>query len=324
MENDLVHFKDGEFELDVSIAKQTVWLTQAQIIDLFERDQSVISRHINNIFIEGELDKESNMQKMHIPSSDKRVAFYNLDVVISLGYRVKSSRGIMFRKWATNILNKYLMDGYVVNIKMLEKENEKLRKFQEMVNVVHRISLESDVTNNETKNLLSVIKDYEYALNLLDQYDNKNVSIKGRVTQREVKKVEFDEVYKIIQEMKRDFDSDIFGKEKNRSLAGSLYNIYQTAFGEEVYSSVEEKASNLLYFLVKNHSFVDGNKRIAAAVFMYFVKKNDIYYTETGTKQLSDDALVALTLLIAESKPSEREIIVKIIINLISHHKKIA
>jgi prophage maintenance system killer protein len=319
-----VHFKDGEFELDVSIAKQTVWLTQAQIIDLFERDQSVISRHINNIFIEGELDKESNMQKMHIPSSDKRVAFYNLDVVISLGYRVKSSRGIMFRKWATNILNKYLMDGYVVNIKMLEKENEKLRKFQEMVNVVHRISLESDVTNNETKNLLSVIKDYEYALNLLDQYDNKNVSIKGRVTQREVKKVEFDEVYKIIQEMKRDFDSDIFGKEKNRSLAGSLYNIYQTAFGEEVYSSVEEKASNLLYFLVKNHSFVDGNKRIAAAVFMYFVKKNDIYYTETGTKQLSDDALVALTLLIAESKPSEREIIVKIIINLISHHKKIA
>ncbi len=319
-----MHFKDGEFELDVSIAKQTVWLTQAQIIDLFERDQSVISRHINNIFIEGELDKESNMQKMHIPSSDKRVAFYNLDVVISLGYRVKSSRGIMFRKWATNILNKYLMDGYVVNIKMLEKENEKLRKFQEMVNVVHRISLESDVTNNETKNLLSVIKDYEYALNLLDQYDNKNVSIKGRVTQREVKKVEFDEVYKIIQEMKRDFDSDIFGKEKNRSLAGSLYNIYQTAFGEEVYSSVEEKASNLLYFLVKNHSFVDGNKRIAAAVFMYFVKKNDIYYTETGTKQLSDDALVALTLLIAESKPSEREIIVKIIINLISHHKKIA
>ncbi|MCH4890283.1 cytochrome C biogenesis protein CycH [Acidaminobacter sp. JC074] len=323
MENQLVHFKDGEFELDVNIEKETIWLTQAQICELFERERSVVTRHINNIFKEGELDKDSVSAKNAHTASDGKTyetTFYNLDVIISVGYRVKSPRGILFRKWATKVLNHYLTEGYVVNIKMLERENEKLKQFHDVVNIVHRISLESDATNLEIKNLLSVVKDYEYALDLLDQYDHKTVTIEGKVTQREVQKVELEEVYEIIQEMRRDFDSDIFGKEKDGSLTGSLYNIYQTAFGEDVYPSIEEKASNLLYFLVKNHSFVDGNKRIAAAVFMYFVKKNDIYYTNLGLKRLSDDALVALTLLIAESKPPEREIIVKIIVNLISEN----
>ena len=317
MKYELVHFRDGEFELDVNVDKETVWLTQAQICELFGRDQSVISRHINNLFAVEELDSTSNMQKMHIPNSDKQVAFYSLDVVISVGYKVNSSRGILFRRWATEILNQYLTEGYVVNIKRLEQENDKLKKFQEMVNVVHRISLNTDVNNAEIRNLLSVVKEYEYALELLDQYDHKSVSIEGITTEKEVLKVSVEEVYAIIDEMKRDFDSDIFGKEKDGSLTGSLYNIYQTALGEEVYPSLEEKASNLLYFLVKNHSFVDGNKRIAAAVFMYFVKKNGLYYTEIGDKRLSDDALVALTLLIAESNPKEREIIIKIVINLL-------
>jgi prophage maintenance system killer protein len=320
MKNDLVHFKDNEFELDVNVDKETIWLSQSQISELFEKDRSVITRHINNIFKEGELVKESNVQKMHISGFSKPTALYSLDVIISVGYRVKSPRGVLFRRWATNVLHQYLTEGYVINIKILERENEKLRRFQEMVSIVHRISLENDGTNDEIKNLLSVVKDYEYALNLLDQYDHNTVSIDGKVTQKEVQRVELDEIYEIIQEMTRDFDSDIFGKEKDSSLKGSLYNIYQTAFGDDVYPSIEEKASNLLYFLVKNHSFVDGNKRIAAAVFMYFIKKNDIYYTEIGAKRLSDNALVALTLLIAESKTQEREIIVKIIINLISEN----
>jgi hypothetical protein len=173
------------------------------------------------------------MQKMHIPNSDKQVAFYSLDVIISVGYRIKSPRGIIFRRWATDVLNRYLTEGYVVNIKMLEKENEKLKKFQEMVNVVHRISLNNDINNSEIRNLLSVVKEYEYALDLLDQYDHKSVSIEGKTTEKEAQKVSIGEVYDIIDEMKRDFDSDIFGKEKDSSLAGSLYNIYLTAFGGE-------------------------------------------------------------------------------------------
>lgn len=317
MKNELVHFRDGEFELNVNVNRQTVWLSQTQISELFGKDRSVITKHINKIFSDEELDKESNVQKMHIPNSDKLVSFFSLDVIISVGYKVNSPRGISFRRWATDILNRYLTEGYVVNIKMLEMENEKLKKFQEMVNLVHRISLENNVNNSEIKNLLSVVKEYEYALELLDQYDHRAVSIEGKTTEKEVQKVSLDEVYEIILEMKRDFDSEIFGKEKDESLKGSVYNIYQTAFEEDVYPSVEEKASNLLYFLIKNHSFVDGNKRIGAAVFMYFVKKNDIYYSESGNKRLSDDALVALTLLIAESNPKEKEIIIKIIINLL-------
>lgn len=328
MENHLVHFKDGEFELNVNIDNKTVWLSQNQMAELFDRDPTVIKRHINNVYKEKELRKESTSAKNAEVRTEghrqvtRQVEYYSLDMIISVGYRVKSQRGILFRQWATKILNQYLTAGYIVNIKMLERKNDKLEKFYDIVNVVHRISLESNVTNHEIKNLLSVVKDYEYALELLDQYDHKTVTIEGKVTQKKVKKVELQEVYEIIQEMKRDFDSDIFGKEKDSSLTGSLYNIYQTAFGEDVYPSIEEKASNLLYFLVKNHSFVDGNKRIAAAVFMYFAKKNCIYYTNLGLKRLSEDALVALTLLIAESKPSEREIIVKIIINLISEKQQ--
>ena len=320
MKYELVHFRDGEFELDVNVDKNTVWLTQAQICELFDKNKSTISRHISSIFNDGELDMNSVVAKNATTASDGKMystTYYNLDVVISVGYRVKSSRGVLFRRWATEILNQYLTEGYVVNIKRLEQENDKLKKFQEMVNVVHRISLNTDVNNAEIRNLLSVVKEYEYALELLDQYDHKSVSIEGITTEKEVLKVSVEEVYAIIDEMKRDFDSDIFGKEKDGSLTGSLYNIYQTALGEEVYPSLEEKASNLLYFLVKNHSFVDGNKRIAAAVFMYFVKKNGLYYTEIGDKRLSDDALVALTLLIAESNPKEREIIIKIVINLL-------
>jgi prophage maintenance system killer protein/FtsZ-binding cell division protein ZapB len=320
MDNKIIHFRDNEFELDVNVDKNTVWLTQAQISELFEKDRTVITRHINNIFKDEELDRDSVSAKNAHTAIDGKTyntIFYNLDVIISVGYRVKSARGIKFRRWATEILSKYLTEGYVVNINRLKMENEKLKELQNMISLVHRVSLESDASKSEIMNLLSVVKEYEYALDLLDQYDHKTVSIEGKVSDREVIKVELNEVFIIIDEMKREFDSELFGKEKDSSLSGSIYNIYQTAFGEEVYPSIEEKASNLLYFLVKNHSFIDGNKRIAAAVFMYFVKKNGIYYNKLGHKNLTDESLVALTLLIAESKPEEKEIIVKVIINLI-------
>lgn len=184
MKNELVHFRDGEFELDVNVDKKTIWLTQEQISKLFEKDRTVITRHINNIFKEGELIKESNVQKMHISDFTRPATLYSLDIIISVGYRVKSSRGVLFRRWATDILNQYLTEGYVVNIKRLEQENDKLKKFQEMVNVVHRISLNSDVNNSEIRNLLSVVKEYEYALELLDQYDHKSVSIEGKTTEK--------------------------------------------------------------------------------------------------------------------------------------------
>jgi prophage maintenance system killer protein len=254
---------------------------------------------------------------MHFTNIPKPVTLYNLDVIISVGYRVKSQRGIKFRKWVTNILKQYMTEGYVISIKILERENEKLKRLQEMISAVHRISIEENISNDEIRTLLSVVKEYQNALELLDQYDHKTISIEGKVTEREVVRVELEEVISLINEMKRGFDSDLFGKEKDKSLSGSIYNIYQTAFEEEIYPSIEEKASNLLYFIVKNHSFVDGNKRIAASVFMYFMKKNDIYYDSNGVKRLLDDVLVALTLLVTESKPSEREMILKIIINMI-------
>jgi len=319
-----VHFKNDDFELDVSVEKETVWLSQTQLCELFDRDKSTISRHINRIFKDGELDRESVVAKNATTATDGKTYqtdYYNLDVIISVGYRVKSNRGVMFRKWATKILNTYLTEGYVLNIERLKSENDKLKQLQEMTTMVHRVSLENDISQREIINLLKVVKEYEYALDLLDRYDHKTVSIEGQTTDKTVLKVEIEEVYEIIENMKRGFDSDLFGKEKDDSLPGSIYNIYQTAFGHDVYPSIEEKASNLLYFLVKNHSFADGNKRIAAAIFVYFMNKNGILSDKYGTMKLSNDALVAITLLIAESKPAEKEIITKMIVNLIGKRK---
>ncbi len=214
MDNKIIHFRDNEFELDVNVDKNTVWLTQAQISELFEKDRTVITRHINNIFKDEELDRDSVSAKNAHTAIDGKTyntIFYNLDVIISVGYRVKSARGIKFRRWATEILSKYLTEGYVVNINRLKMENEKLKELQNMISLVHRVSLESDASKSEIMNLLSVVKEYEYALDLLDQYDHKTVSIEGKVSDREVIKVELNEVFIIIDEMKREFDSELFG-----------------------------------------------------------------------------------------------------------------
>ncbi|MEA1976184.1 MAG: virulence protein RhuM/Fic/DOC family protein [Bacillota bacterium] len=317
MNDKSVHFKDDEFEIDVNLDKKTVWLSQAQICELFERDQSVVSRHIKNVFKEGEVDEKSNMQKMHITNSDKPVTFYSLDVIISVGYRVKSKRGVKFRRWANKILTSYLVEGYAINISKLKNENQKLKELQGIIDMVHRVAIESESDLDEIKSLLLVVRDYESALKLLDEYDHKTLNIKN-VTKTPVRKIRKDEVYVIIEEMRTEFSSELFGREKDNSVLSSIEGIYQTAFGEELYPSLEEKAANLLYFLVKNHYFIDGNKRIAAAVFIAFMKKNKLNSTEYGLKKITDETLVALTILVAESQLGEKDIMIKLIVNLIA------
>jgi len=322
MKNKLVHFIDEEFEIDVNLNEETVWLTQAQICELFERDKSVISRHMRNIFKEGELNrtatvaKNATVQNEGVRTVTRDVEYYNLDMIISVGYRVKSKRGIKFRKWANKILKAYLIEGYAINISKLENENKKLKELQKIISLVHKVALEDNKDGNEIRNLLMVIKDYEYALKLLDKYDHEELTLDG-VTEKEVNKVTTDEIHKIIDEMRTDFSTDLFGVERASSLLDSIENVYQSAFGEDIYPGLEEKASNILYLLVKNHIFIDGNKRIAVAVFVYFMKKNGMYLNSSGAKRISDETLVSITLLVAQSNPREKEIIIKLIVNLI-------
>jgi prophage maintenance system killer protein len=302
--------KDGTVILDVQFEEATVWLTQAQMCELFGRDQSVISRHVRNVFKEGELPRESNMQKMHIGGSDKPVTFYSLDVVISAGYRVKSKLGTEFRIWATNVLKQHLIKGYSVNEKRLKALKQSLK-------LVSDISKRRSLSGNEATVLLQTVSEYAYALDLLDDYDHQRVAI-GKTSRRKAKPVTHDEVLKLIEQMRLKFgDSGVFGQEKDESLHSSLNTVMQGFDGQDLYPSVEEKAANLLYFLVKNHSFVDGNKRIAAAVFIRFGEKNKLIYDKEGHKRIADNALVAMTLMIAESKPKEKDVITAMLTNLI-------
>lgn len=244
-QNHLIHFEDDDLKIGVNIEDETVWLTQTDICELFQKKKSTISYHITNIFKEDELDENAVVRKNRTTAADGKtyeVTYYNLDVIISVGYRVKSSRGIKFRKWANRILKDYLVNGYVVNISRLETENQKLKELQQIISFVHRVAIEGDVNGDEIINLLSVVKEYEFALDLLDRYDHKTLTI-GNVTEAIVKVVSLDEVYEIIKIMKTEFTTDLFGKEKDKSLSSSIETIYQTAFGEDMYPSLEEKAS---------------------------------------------------------------------------------
>lgn len=302
--------KDGGIELDVQLEKETIWLSQAQLCNLFERDQSVVSRHIRNVFKEGELSEKSNMQKMHIGGSDKPVAFYNLDVIISVGYRVKSKRGTEFRIWATNILKQHIVQGYTINEK-------RLKELGKVVKLASDISKRKELSGDEASILLQTVAEYATALNLLDDYDHQRVTL-GKTSRRKAVEISYDEGMKLIDAMRQQFgDSAVFGKEKDKSFHSSLNAIMQSFDGKDVYPSVEEKAAHLLYFLVKNHSFVDGNKRIAAAVFLRFAEKNKLIYDKAGNKRIADNALVAMTLMIAESRPQEKEVITAMLTNLI-------
>jgi len=310
---------DGKAMLEVKLDQETVWLSLNQMVSLFERDKSVISRHLKNIFLSGELDRNAVVAFFATTATDKKtyqVEHFNLDAVISVGYRVNSLRGTQFRQWATKTLRDHLVKGYTLNQQRLQEQTEKLSDLRRTVTLLEQTIARQEIGLEEAKGLLAVITDYAYALTTLDRYDHGTLSI-GSTTQAGDYVLGYDEAISIVASMKGDFGG-LFGLEKDNGFKSALATIYQTFGGKELYPSVEEKAANLLYFVVKNHAFSDGNKRIAAALFVYFLGGCGCLYRPDGGKRLADNALVALTLLIAESRPEEKDTIVKVVVNLIN------
>jgi prophage maintenance system killer protein len=316
--------KDGNTEIQVKLDNDTVWLNQYQLEDLFHTDRSSINRHISNIFKSKELKEKSTcaffaqVQTEGGREVTRKIKFYNLDLIISVGYRVNSKRGTEFRIWANKIIKEYLIKGYALNEKRLAQQNEKLRELQEAVKIIGKVVNYKALENSESVELIKIITDYAYGLEILDQYDYQNLEIKS-TSGKESYQLTYSEAIKKIKQVRNVFsNSDLFGVEKDSSLKSSLSTIYQTFDGVDLYPSIEEKAANLLYFVTKNHSFVDGNKRIAAFLFLYFLERNGILFDISGNKRIADNALVALTLMIAVSKPEEKETMVKVIVNLIN------
>jgi prophage maintenance system killer protein len=316
--------EEGETAIDVKLENQTLWLSQRLMADLFNKDSDTIGLHIKNIYSEGELEENSTTEYFSVVQQEgkrgvkRRVRFYNLDVILSVGYRVNSKKGTQFRIWANKILKDYLVQGYVVNEKRLREQQEQLTQLKQTVKLLGSILETQSLNSDETTGLLKVITDYAYALDVLDQYDHQVLEISG-TTKGEIFRIGYEEAMSAINELRDKFGgSSLFGNEKDESFQGSLTAIYQTFGGEYLYPSVEEKASNLLYFVIKNHSFSDGNKRIAAFLFVWFLERNGILYKGDGARRIADNALVALTLMIAESKPDEKDMMVKVVVNLIN------
>lgn len=309
---ELVIFKaqDGNIKLDVNIDKDTVWLSLEQMSELFERDKSTISRHIKNVFKEGELSENSTVAKFATVQNEgnrnveRMIENYNLDVIISVGYRVKSKRGVEFRKWANSVLKEYILKGYAVN-------NNRINELGEVIRIMKR----AKSNQIESNQLLDVIEKYTLALDLLDDYDHQKIEKpKGNTA---TYTLEYEECRKVIDGMKFGSESELFGNEKDDSFKSSINTIYQTFGGKDVYTTLEEKAANLLYLITKNHSFSDGNKRIAAALFLYFLDKNNALFID-GKKVIDDYTLVAVTIMTAESKPDEKDTMIKLIMNFLS------
>ena len=317
--------KGGKTALEVKLQQETVWLSQAQMCDLFDKNKRTISEHIRNIFKEGELSENSVVRNFRTTAKDGKsyeVNYYNLDVIISVGYRVKTRRGTQFRIWASQVLKDHLIKGYSINEKRLREQNIRLAELQQTVNLMGRVVQGRELDKAEAAGLLNVITDYSYALSLLDQYDHQELKI-HKTTRKKLFLISYEEARKAIDTLgdrsrKKGLPSGLFGKEKDKSFRSSLGAIYQTFGGKELYPSIEEKAAHLLYFVVKNHSFVDGNKRIGAFLFVWFLDFNGILYTQDRRKRIGDNALVALTLMIAESRPKDKDIIIKVIVNLIN------
>lgn len=303
--NEIVLFEteDRSVSLPVTVENETVWLSQAQMVELFQTTKQNVSLHVRNCFKEGELEEESVVKEYLTTALDGKkykTKFYNLDVIISVGYRVKSQRGVEFRKWANSVLKQYIMKGYAVNTNRINQLGEVIRIMKRTEN-----SLDS-------KQVLSVIEKYNTALQLLDSYDHQ--TMKRPKGNEATYVLTYEECRKVIDSMCFGNESELFGKEKDDSFKGSIGNIYQSFAGQEIYESLEEKAANLLYFVTKNHSFFDGNKRIAATMFLYFLDKNDALF-DGGNKLIDDYTLVALTIMIAESKPEEKEMMISVIMN---------
>lgn len=316
---------DGKTQLDVKLENETVWLTQEQIALLFGKDRSVIVRHINNIYKEGELEEFSTCAKnAQVRLEGQRqvtriIPFYNLDMILSVGYRTNSKQAIAFRRWSSSVLKQYLIKGYVIDQRRLDHYNE----LKDVVRLMSRaISLQEKVTNDEYRGLLNVVSDYVYALDTLDHYDYQTLGIE-KTTEGEAFRATYESAMEAINVLRDKFGgSALFAHEKDESFHSSIGQIYQTFGGEDLYPSVEEKAAMLLYLVVKNHSFSDGNKRIAAMLFLWFLDNNHILYAEDGHKRIADNTLVALTLMIAESRPDEKDVMVKVVVNLINQNNQ--
>ena len=316
---------DGQTTVDVRMDGDTVWLSQAQMAELFQKDRTVIGRHINNIFKEGELDESlvcanfahtKDYGRREGFTQTKNIVFYNLDVIISVGYRVKSQRGTQFRIWANKVLKEYLVKGYAVNKALTEQRYTELKQ---LVAVLGRtVKAQETLTSDDALNLVEVVSDYAYALDTLDKYDYQQLAVEQTTNEAKFRAT-YEGAMQAIKELKAKFGgSQWFAHEKDDSFKSSIGQIYQTFGGQDLYPSVEEKAAMLLYLVTKNHSFSDGNKRIAATLFLWFMAGNGILYNPDGTKRIADNTLVALTLMIAESRTGEKDVMVKVVVNLIN------
>ncbi len=327
-ENKIIIYQteDGQTQIDVRLENETVWLTQAQMAELFETDRTSIVRHINNIYRVDELDRVATCAKIaQVQTEGKRqvtrtVPYFNLDMIISVGYRVNSKRGVKFRQWANRVLKDYLVKGYVVNDRIRKEQVGELRQLVGMLG--RTIQNQSLLSNDETNALFEVVTNYTYALDTLDNYDYERLTI-DKTTKEEPFHATYENAMEAINGLREKFGgSALFGNEKDESFKSSIGQIYQTFGGEELYPSVEEKAAMLLYLVTKNHSFSDGNKRIAATLFLWFLNNNHILYREDGSKRIADNTLVALTLMIAESKTEEKDVMVKVVVNLINQRNE--
>ena len=315
--NDITIYQttDNQTSVEVQFDGNTVWLNQCQIALLFQRDRSVLTKHINNVFKEGELDEKSNVQKMHIANSDKPVTYYNLDVIISVGYRVKSQRGTQFRQWATQRLKDYLVQGYALNQKRLDQ-------LQQVVQLISQNGNADGLQLREAKGMLQIITNYTRSFILLNQYDSNSLAA-NNLNENITYEIEYQEAFEAITELKRQLmvakeASELFGNPKDDGFESILGSIVQTFGGQYLYPSIEEQAAHLLYFIIKNHPFSDGNKRIGAFMFVWFLEKNKHRFNNNGELKINDNALVALALLVAQSNPAEKDLMVKLIINLIN------
>ena len=315
---------DGLSGVEVRLRDETVWLSQAQMAALFDKDSDTIGLHLKNIYQSGELDEQATTGKSSVVRQEgerqvrRNIKVYNLDAIISVGYRVNSKKGTQFRIWASNILKRYLVQGYALNEQKLQTQQQKLADLKQAIALSSRLFQQKDLTASESQGILSILEKYSHALTVLDDYDHQRLQVTG-IQQAGQRRISYDEAIQQIRLWREQEKlGGLFGNEKDDSFKSSLETIYQTFGGTELYPSIEEKAANLLYFIVKNHSFSDGNKRIAAALFVWFLARHDYLLNADGEKRIADNALVAFTLLIAESKPEEKDTMVKVIINLIN------
>ena len=309
MKNEIILFENQDIKLEVNMKDETVWLTQEQMGILFSKAKSTINEHIKNIYKDEELLESETMRKFgNSEFSDKPINLYNLDMIISVGYRVKSKNGIIFRKWATSVLKDYMIKGYAVNQKRLEY----LEKTVKLIDIAGRI--ETELKGTEAQGIINVINNYRNALDLLDDYDHKTLTKPNGI--KDDKKISYEDCMNVISKLRFNNDSDLFALERNQGLKAIIGNIYQSFDGKDLYPTVEEKASNFLYLITKNHTFIDGNKRIAATLFIYFLEFYNILYVDN--KQIIDNnTLVAITLLIAVSNPKEKDILIDLIMNFL-------